>query len=711
MNPASSFANHICHIYRSEEEKGKVQRDFFREGVRRGEKVLCVAQPQKSEERSSPGCEEVGGGGIRFHSVKDVFGDERRPDAERAVSLILRWMRGGLEDGFAGIRMAVEMGWASGNETAEMALLEFEVFLEKNLKNMPALCMCQYPLEGFSPFFLLGVLGAHPMAIFEGRIIDNRDKAFAAAEGDLWGEVLGKFLAHAQRGINPIQGFRGEEGIEVIDRGATSRMEPFGGLPDPSRAGLGGMESRAVQLADALADAVVGWDARGRIILWNRAAEGLTGLEAAEVWGRRVVEIFSFPGGSDRLPSEGAIYPGTIREGAVLTKDGSWLGVEFTLGCWEAGEERAYVAVLREEREKKLMERALRESEKRYRELFENMGEGVAVVDEEENILFANPAGHRIFGVEKGDLVGRNLKEFTDEENFALLQEQTLIRRSGRRSVYELQIVDAAGQRKVLRVTATPRFDREGNYRGAFGVFTDITERKYREEELEAFASTVAHDLSGSLTIVEGFSLAAERAAEEGDRETEMESLLNIREAVGRMQRMVDSLLQYAKAGRPEGEAKCVYLKEVAAEVGRELKPLLQSHDVELRIESPGHEAWVDPVRLRQVLYNLISNAAAHMGEVQCREVVVGSRKRRGNLVVYVRDNGVGIPAEMQDKVFEPFQRGEGGGSGLGLAIVKRAVESWGGRVWLDSAPGKGTTFFFTVPAYHPGNRPSHGRR
>lgn len=703
MAAKSGFGNHICHIYYAEADKKKALREFFVEGIRRGETVLYFAQPGSAERWLPRGSTGAGRNSVQLRSVDEVFDDERNPDGKDAASRIMRWMGDCLRSGSSGLRVAVEMGWAAGNNKAETALLEYEKVLAKKLKRIPAVCMCIYPLKGFSPTVLLSLLGIHPMIMFGGQVIENRRKAFRAAKDDMLTETLGKFLAHAQRGAGVCQGRQQEEGKEDSDTLPGHRPEvlespSFFSCDPPSERKDGG----GSPFLDALADAVIGWDDHGRIILWNRAAKSLTGLGAADVWGKRVDEVFSAEGwkGHDEPSGNRTDFPGTAWEGAVLTRDGSQLEVEFTLGSWEAGENRVFVAVLRELREKKLMERALKESEERYRELFENMGEGVAVVDEEENILFANPAGHRIFGVEKGDLVGRNLREFTDEENFALLQEQTLIRKAGRKSVYELQIVDAAGQRKVLWVTATPRFDKEGRYSGAFGVFADITDRKYREEELEGFASTVAHDLSGSLAIVEGFSLAAERAVEEGDREMELESLRNMREAVGRMQRLVDSLLQYARAGRPEGEAKRVVVSEMAAEVGRELQPLLQARGVDLRIDSPAHEAWVDPVRLRQVLYNLISNAATHMGDVPDREVLVGSRKRKGNLVVYVRDNGVGIPADMQDRVFEPFHRGEKGGSGLGLAIVKRAVEGWGGRVWLDSAPGKGTTFFFTVPAF-----------
>jgi len=699
MERSLAFSRHVCHIYREEGERRGTLLAFIREGLERGEGVICIAQPRPAERwlgRELGGAQE---GTLRFHAAGEVFDPAGRPDARGAVSWILREVRERLREGVSGVRIALDMGWAAGDTAAEGALLRYELELERRLRGRPAICLCQYPLKGFSPSTLLGMVGVHPVICFRGRLVDNRRKEVRVGGGDPWAAVLGKFLAHA---------LKGEEAGELMGDlhcVASSRAQvPFPGLSDApvltASPSAKPAEGTPQSWADFLGDAVVGWDEGERICLWNRVAEALSGWRAEEILGKKVSEVLLPADDQGRGDPAGgnAAYPGAAREGIMITREGGRLEVEFTLGSWQGGDTRKYFAVLREVREKKLMERALRESEERYRELFENMGEGVAVVDEEENILFANPAGHRIFGVQKGDLVGRNLREFTDDENFALLQEQTMIRKAGRKSVYELQIRDAAGRRKVLRVTATPRFDRQGNYKGAFGVFADVTERKFREEELEGFASTVAHDLSSSLAIVEGFSLAALRAAEEGDAELENESLQHVREAVGRMQRFVDYLLEYAKSGRPGGRAERVKVEEMAWEVGKELGPLLQKKGIRFRVASPTREAQVDPVRLRQVLYNLVNNAAAHMGDVREPEIVVGSRERKGTLVVFVRDNGVGIPPEIQEGIFEPFSKGEGGGSGLGLAIVKRAVESWGGRVWVDSSPGKGTAFFFTVP-------------
>jgi PAS domain S-box-containing protein len=127
----------------------------------------------------------------------------------------------------------------------------------------------------------------------------------------------------------------------------------------------------------------------------------------------------------------------------------------------------------------------LRKSEERYRTLVENQGEGIGIVDPEEQFIFANPAAHEIFGVPPESLVGRNLQEFIDERGFAAARTLTKLRQTGQASVYELEIIRADGQRRSLLVTTTPQFDQTGQFTNTFGIFRDITERKLAEETLK----------------------------------------------------------------------------------------------------------------------------------------------------------------------------------------------------------------------------------
>lgn len=148
------------------------------------------------------------------------------------------------------------------------------------------------------------------------------------------------------------------------------------------------------------------------------------------------------------------------------------------------GRFRGFKGVTRDITPRKRIEEALRNSEERYRTLIENQGEGTALVDECETFAFSNPAAEEIFGVARGGLVGRSLFEFVDPSCHVLVSEQTRERKAGRKSSYEVTIRRPDGQQRIILLTATPQCDEQGVYRGAFGVFRDITDRRRAEEEL-----------------------------------------------------------------------------------------------------------------------------------------------------------------------------------------------------------------------------------
>ncbi|MFP4605901.1 MAG: PAS domain S-box protein, partial [Bacteroidales bacterium] len=129
-------------------------------------------------------------------------------------------------------------------------------------------------------------------------------------------------------------------------------------------------------------------------------------------------------------------------------------------------------------------EKKLKESEENYKLLISEQGEGIGITDTNEVISFANPAAERIFGVEPGKLVNKSLNEFTTPAEFDRLKKETQLRAQGTRSTYETEIITPSGQRKILHLTATPKYDKNGNFEGTFGVFRDITAEKIIEENL-----------------------------------------------------------------------------------------------------------------------------------------------------------------------------------------------------------------------------------
>jgi signal transduction histidine kinase len=165
------------------------------------------------------------------------------------------------------------------------------------------------------------------------------------------------------------------------------------------------------------------------------------------------------------------------------------------------------------------------------------------------------------------------------------------------------------------------------------------------------------------------------------------------------MYELLDSLLEYSRIGQGEYRVRDVSLGALAAETVDTLRSRIAAENAAVEVEPGLPVVRCDPLRVGQVLSNLIVNALKYNASPEKRVRIGWSPELRA---VHVRDNGIGIPAAQQESIFRMFKRlhprdAYGGGTGVGLAIVKKIVERHGGRVWLDSAPGAGSTFYFTL--------------
>lgn len=223
--------------------------------------------------------------------------------------------------------------------------------------------------------------------------------------------------------------------------------------------------------------------------------------------------------------------------------------------------------------------------------------------------------------------------------------------------------------------------------------------------ELDAFAFAAAHDLREPLRGIRNF---AEIVRDDYvDRPLDADAtrrLDTISRLTRRLESLIESLFHFARVGRLELHRTPVPLGEVVADVRERLARLLQERAVELRVAEPLPVLAADRERLTEVVYNLVHNAAKYARELGARWVEVGVRPAPdgAGTAVYVKDNGIGIDAAHHDDVFQLFRRlhardAFGGGSGAGLSIAQRIVERHGGRLWIESSPGAGATFLFTL--------------
>ncbi|QRK08795.1 GAF domain-containing protein [Archangium violaceum] len=228
------------------------------------------------------------------------------------------------------------------------------------------------------------------------------------------------------------------------------------------------------------------------------------------------------------------------------------------------------------------------------------------------------------------------------------------------------------------------------------------TELERSNVELDSFAYAASHDLKEPLRGIHNYAslvLREESNHLEPTNRTRMDTVVRLTQ---RMERLINSLLHYAQVGRTELSLRETDLNEVIASVLEVLKPRIDEAQVEVRIPRPLPPARCDRVRMVEVFTNLITNAIKY-NDKDTKWVELGATNApEGDTVYFVRDNGIGIKPEYQEAIFRIFKRLHGrdkygGGTGTGLTIVKRLIERHSGRIWLESRPGEGTTFFFTL--------------
>ena len=228
-------------------------------------------------------------------------------------------------------------------------------------------------------------------------------------------------------------------------------------------------------------------------------------------------------------------------------------------------------------------------------------------------------------------------------------------------------------------------------------------ELEARSAEMERFTYVVSHDLKSPLVTIRGFLGYVEQEARTGDLERMTADMNRIRKATDRMGRLLDDLLELSRTGRIDRPHEDLPLIELVREARGLVEGRLAGRGVRVEVEGPLPSVHGDPQRLVEVLQNLLDNAAKFMGDQPEPRVWIGSRvEGDGRVLVFLRDNGIGIEPEHHERVFELFQRldPQEEGTGLGLALARRIVAAHGGRLWVESeGRGCGSTFYMTLPA------------
>jgi PAS domain S-box-containing protein len=345
-----------------------------------------------------------------------------------------------------------------------------------------------------------------------------------------------------------------------------------------------------------------------------------------------------------------------------------------------------------------------------------------------------SPVGIRplkpIFGYSADEIVGRPIYVIIPPELAG--EEVEILRRIGRGeriAHFETERLRKNGSRVQVSVTISPLI-KDGRVIGASKIARDITERKsmerdladaraglakYSQElectvvrrtaelntanvELEAFAYTAAHDLRGPLRRMR----TVLRILAEDELGIEKRSLVSrLTESAERMSELLEALLNLSRIGKQDLQREEVSLDDLIKRAVSELSPEAEGRQVKWQI-GPLPIVSCDPPMMQQALINLVNNALKYTKLQTSALIEIGQMQIGDENVIFVRDNGIGFKMEQADKLFTPFHRlhpeRQFSGTGVGLATVDRIIRRHGGRVWAESKPNEGATFYFTIP-------------
>lgn len=513
------------------------------------------------------------------------------------------------------------------------------------------------------------------------------------------------------------------KGLVVLGRDITQRKQAEEAL------------IRLASIVESSDDAIIGKTVDGEILSWNTGAERIYGYNATEVKGQRV-SLLSMPDRPNEMPRilASIVAGGSIEhyETVHVRKDGKYIDVSLTISPIKnaTGQIVGVSTIARDISDRKRVEKALEQLRHQNELILNSAGEGICGLNRQGIITFINPAAARMTGYTLRDLIDQpltqtllNSQSGTDENISSPIL--TTLQDGTPCHITDDRFWRANGTYFPVEYVSTPIIEQD-EIIGAVVTFKDITERQAVEKMKDEFISVVSHELRTPLASIHGaLGLLASGVLQKQPQRAER--MLEIAIAnTDRLVRLISDILDLERmhSGQITMHKQPCNVAALITQAADEMRGLAEKHQIQFIVDSTETDVCVDADRIIQTLTNLISNAIKFSREgatVWLRGSIEtpGTPALGGSspyVLIQVKDEGRGIPADKLESIFGRFQQVDAsdsrqkGGTGLGLAICRSIIQQHGGRIWVESTLGQGSSFYFTLPLLCPSNaiEPAH---
>ena len=463
-------------------------------------------------------------------------------------------------------------------------------------------------------------------------------------------------------------------------------------------------------IVDSSTDAIYSNDLDGIVTSWNKSAELLFGFTAEEIIGRPLAAIVPL----DRVGDEPRILD-LLQKGDRVEhfetircrKDGRRLDVSLTISAIRnaLGHIDGVVKIARDVAETKRSER----NSRLLSAIVDSSEDAIISKDLNGIITSWNKSAERLFGYSENEIVGLPVttlmpKDRLDEEPLILAR----IRRGERVDHFETVRRRKDGVLLDISLTISPIKDSNGSIIGASKIARDITEQKRihaemkrANQDLEQFAYSVSHDLQEPLRSIKIYSQLLDRRYKDRIDAEGIELLQFLYSGASRMEALVNDLLAYTRVMQSPSSLQ-------VTDANHALEGALTLLGAAI-VESGARVSWealpslpIHETHLQLLFQNIIGNAIKYRSANRTPVITITAERQAGSCTFAIRDNGIGIDPEFKEKIFGLFKRlhtgDEYAGTGIGLAICQRIAEQYHGRIWVESEPGEGSVFRFTIP-------------